>query len=254
MCAGLLIMAVGCEDKDGGTGGSTRPDENNTTNNDQNNVSNNAQNNTTFVETNTPLGCDKANDRYYDFQETKQCLRPTLKEQLYILDRYRWVNQVAKDTPNDIIKIRVGFKDYLTSDQYQTLIVNESKILEIKTVDLFYPDLDVNGLPSHFILGTGQVVAREDMLNAAKQDAADAFLTITLSSGSPQYVQEDMQNFGIDIVEVTMKASEVPQWWDDHKGQVRFIQTIITDMDSVQTPFYPGYQIGGEDQTINWNK
>jgi len=226
-------MAVGCNNDKGST---------------------HIQNNTTFVETNTPLGCDKENDRYYDFLETKQCLRPTTKEQQYILYRYRWVNEVAKDTPDNIIKIRVGFKQGLTSQQYESLIVGESKVLEIKNIDLFYPDLDVNGLPSHFILRTGEVVARENMLNAAKQDAADTFLTITLSNGLPQYVQEDMQNFGITIVEVTMKASEVPQWWDDHKDQIRYIQTIITDMDSIQIPFSPRYQIGGEDQIINWDK
>jgi hypothetical protein len=248
VCAGLLMMAVGCEDENGGTGGCMGPGCNNQTNNDQNNVSNNAQNNTAFVETNTPLGCDKANDRYYDFQDTKTCIRPTLKEQQYILYRYQWVNQVAKDTPNDIIKIRVGFKDYLTSQQYQTLIVEESKVLEIKTIDLFYPDLDKDGLGSPFRLGTGQVVARADMLNAAHQDSVETFSMVGI------YAQANMQNFGIDIVEVTMKASEVPQWWDDHKDQIRFIQTIITDMDSIQTPFSPEYPIGGEDQVIDWTK
>lgn len=47
MCAGLLIMAVGCNDENGGTGGCMGPGCNNQTNNDQNNVSNNAQNNVT---------------------------------------------------------------------------------------------------------------------------------------------------------------------------------------------------------------
>jgi len=240
MCAGLLIMATGCEDADGGIGGTFRPDNN--------------SNNTTFVETNTPLGCDNSIDHYFDFQDTKTCIRPTTKEQQYILYRYQWVNQVAKDTPNDIIRIRVGFKDYLTQDQYQTLIVNEPKIVEIKEISLFYPDLDVNGLPSNFGLRTGQVVAREDMLEAAKQDAAEIFLTIILENGLPQYAQEDMQNFGIAYVEVTMKTSEVPQWWDDHKDQIRYIQTLLTDMDYVQTPFYPNYAIGDGDQVIDWNK
>jgi hypothetical protein len=252
MCAGLLIMAVGCE-KNESEGGCLSWECNNETNNDQNNAQNNAQNNTTFVETNTPLGCDKANDRYYDFQETKKCLRPTTKEQQYILYRYQWVNEVAKDTPNDIIKIRVGFKDYLTSQQYQTLIVEEGKILEIKEIDLFYPDLDKNGLGGNFGLRTGQIVARENMLSAAHQDFIETFSMVG-GTGYPQYAQEDMQNFGIAIVEVTMKASEVPQWWDDHKDQVRFIQTIITDMDSIQTPFYPSIVIGGENQVINWDK
>ncbi len=215
-----------------------------------------------FVESNTPLGCDRQNDRYYDFIETEECLRPTTYEQLYILDKFRFFSQYAKDHPEEVIKIRVGFNTSLDATTYEQMIVAEEKIIDLTKIDLYYPLLDERGLGVSYSPAYSQdsfeTITRNDMLQAAHEYAVSIFSGLyynVAEKTDPLYNREDMETYSIDIVEVTMKASEIPTWWQDNKTNVRYIQPLITDIDPVQTPYRPGIQIvpRGKDPEIDWD-
>lgn len=217
-----------------------------------------SNNNSVAQGTDTPLSCDRENDQYYDFIETKKCLRPVTYEQLYILDKFRFFNQLASETPDEVIKIRIGFTEFLDAETYENLIVKEEKILELITVGLHFPDLDENGLGGPYTPRSNETVSREDMLQAALEYERAIFSDLYRDPNAntdPLYAQEDMQNFGIPIVEVTMKTSDIPVWWEGHKEKVRFIQPLITDIDPVQSPYYPNIPIvpRGFDPVIDWD-
>lgn len=214
-------------------------------------ASSSENNNTVVQETNTPLGCDRDNDQYYDFIETKECLRPTTYEQLYILDRFRNVYQVAKDNPEQVIEIQVAFKQYPSEEEFNALV--DEDVDQVKRILIYYPSY-AGGMTAPSMI-TDSSIAKEDALQWVLSNDIQRFSQDTTLNeafgGFDQSMVSDYQLYGVNL---TMKAKEVPEWWLNHVALVRVVQTIVSDFDAAQTLYKPEETIGSENQLINWEE
>ena len=208
-------------------------------------------NNTVALETNTPLGCDHDNDRYYDFIETKECLRPTTYEQLYILDRFRDAYQFAQDNPEQKIEIQVAFKRYPSEEEFNTLI--DEKVSEVRRITMYYPSY-AGGTTAPAII-TDPSITKDTALQWVLNNHLHLFSQdTTVNEAYGEFEQSMVSDYQLYGVNLTMKAKEIPEWWINHISLVRVVQTIVSDIDAAQTLYKPEETIGPEDQTINWEE
>lgn len=200
-------------------------------------------------ETNTPLGCDKANNRYYDFIETKECLRPVTYEQLYILDRFRDAYKFAQDNPEQTIEIQVAFNRYPSEEEFNALI--DEKVSEVRRIAIYYPSY-AGGTTAPSVI-TDASITKDTALQWVLNNHLQRFSQdTTLNEAYGEFEQSMVNKYQLYGVNLTMEAKEIPEWWVNHMSLVRVVQPIVSDLDAAQTLYKPEETIGSEDQTIHW--
>ena len=213
--------------------------------------SENENNNAVALETNTPLGCDHDNDRYYDFIETKECLRPTTYEQLYLLDRFRRVNELAAEDPEKVIEIQVNFKHYPTAEEFDALL--DENVDRVTYIGMFYPNFaNGSGFPTYI---RDESITKEQAFQYVMDENRESIIHWHDHSFSEHYGKFNdsmLDGYQIQGARLTMKQGDIADWWLKHISLVRVIQTIISDFDHAQTIFKPEEKIGLEEQTIDW--
>ena len=212
-----------------------------------------SNNNTVAQETDTPLGCDRANNLYYDFIETKKCLRPTTYEQLYILDKFRRINELASEDSEKVIEIQVNFKHYPTNEEFESILDNN--VERVTYISMFYPNFaNGTGFPSYI---RDESITKDQAFQYVMRDNRKIAIQWSIDGLAEHYGEFDnsmLSDYQIQGVRLTMKQGDIPEWWRRHDSLIRVIQPIISDFDHVQTLFKPDETIGSEDQTINWEE
>ena len=214
--------------------------------------SENENNNVVALETNTPLGCDRDNNRYYDFIETKECLRPTTYEQLYLLDRFRRVNELAAEDPEKVIEIQVNFKHYPTAEEFDALL--DENVDRVTYIGMFYPNFaNGSGFPTYI---RDESITKEQafqyVMDESRASAVQLSLEELMIESYGEFNDSMLDGYQIQGARLTMKQGDIADWWLKHISLVRVIQTIISDFDHAQTIFKPEEKIGLEEQTIDW--
>jgi len=206
----------------------------------------------THEETDTPLACDRENNQYYDFIDTKQCIRPTTYEQLYVLDKFRRMNELAAEDPEKTIEIQINFKHYPTAEEFKAII--DESVERVTYIGMFYPNFaNGSGFPTYI---RDESITKEQ----AFQHVMDKNMASAVQLGLEELMIESYGEFNDTMLDgyqiqgarLTMKQGDIADWWLKHISLIRVIQTIISDFDHVQTIFKPDEKVGPEDQSIDW--
>jgi hypothetical protein len=71
------------------------------------------------VEVVSPTGCLKSQGRYYD-PKTKECVKVDNDQQAFVLDTYRYVNQLAEEGKYDETRYAISFSTYLPVEKVES--------------------------------------------------------------------------------------------------------------------------------------
>ncbi len=211
----------------------------------------NNNNDVVAQETNTPLGCDRDSNRYYDFIETKECLRPTTYEQLYVLDKFRRANELAAEDPEKVIEIQVNFKHYPTAEEFEAIL--DESIKRVTYIGLFFPNFaDGSGFPTHI---RDEAITKEQAFQYAMDEnrvIAKNWSAQGLAEHYGAFTDSMLEGYQIQGARFSIKQGDIAEWWLRHNSLIRVVQIIISDFDHAQFIFKPEEKIGPEDQSIDW--
>lgn len=71
------------------------------------------------VEVVSPTGCLKSQGRYFD-PKTKECVKVDNDQQAFVLDTYRYVNQLAEEGKYDEAEYAISFETYLSIEKVES--------------------------------------------------------------------------------------------------------------------------------------
>lgn len=208
--------------------------------------------NNTNNETNTPLGCDRENNQYYDFIDTKQCIQPTTYEQLYLLDKFRRVNELAAEDPDKVIEIQINFKHYPTAEEFEAIL--DDSVERVTYIGMFYPNFANGfGFPTYI---RDESITKEQAYQHVMAENRASIIQLSLDElmieSYGEFTDSMLNGYQIQGARLTMKQGNIAEWWLKHISLIRVIQTIISDFDHAQTIFKPDEKIGPEEQMIDW--
>lgn len=180
-----------------------------------------------------PLSCDRSVGSYFD-PVTSACVVPATPEKAYLLDQYRYLNELVRDVPSPV-EFQVNFSRYLSPAEFRAL--TDTFGSNITFLKLYLPN--VQG---------GTTLAAHFAPSASAENAASGVVSSALASGRfpndsalVDGVNAALANgeYQIWTLRFLARAEDALNWWNAHKTDVRLVQPRIRDVDRTQTDYCP---------------
>jgi hypothetical protein len=213
------------------------------------------------VEAQTPTGCWKKEGRYYD-PKTKECVQVTDRQTVFILNAYRYVNELAEEGKLPEAEYVIHPKRYLTIEEAEVLwselraqgatMVNMGGDLPANREYDPGPGPESWGLKKYLgtpkVWGEGVVEAgcgwmkREDAPAETIEGMLDEGLkTLEQERPRPQMRQAVMvdRDCLISLMVVIVDPKVMRDWWNRHLDDIEQIQPRVNDLDGLMPVFGP---------------
>lgn len=185
-------------------------------------------------ETNSPLGCNKQEGRYFD-PERGVCVTTTSELQAYRLNAYRRVNQVVEDRITQAAFI-VFFSKGLTNAEFVSL-VSQLKSAHITSIGMVFPKIE-NGHN-----WGGHVNEGVELNKIAETAILDSLMKYSDSPEETAVFLNAIRKEEFSVVRVDFLAApkDAMDWWDANRNSICVVRTNIDWFDSSQPNIcYPG--------------
>jgi hypothetical protein len=182
-------------------------------------------------ETNTPLGCNKQEGRYFD-PATGVCVSVTSAERAYSLNNYRYVNKLEAEGMGEV-EFVIYFSKYLNEEQYIGLMKDLRKV-QVKDFSLHFTDSGDNTGGN----ATGLEI-NDDLVKKGLQSQLDWYAINGGAEDKQAYIsslltQYKEGKFVIGDSVVTSTPTLIKTWWDRHRDLICSVQPRIDWLDKAQ--------------------
>lgn len=175
-----------------------------------------------------PLTCNKRKGRYFD-PLSKICVKATTQEQALILDRYRYVHELAaKD--NSVHEYTIIFSRDLKPDEL-TSIMYSLEPLQITLFNMYFPEINHgSSIAYNLSSSTNLINAPKAILDEWNRRRSLRGETETETNEQYREAVEN-ENYSVMTFNINAPSKDIATFWEQHLSDIHAIQPLINFID-----------------------
>lgn len=170
----------------------------------------------------SPLKCNKAQGEYFE-PTSLSCVSPTTPEQAFILDRFRYVHELATSDGNATHEFRITFSHRLTPDELSATL----KVIgafRVKVFAMYFPQIDQGRSLGEDFQSTA--VSLEEAPTAVLDAWADR-------RGEDLHLRESVarKEYLVATISVVGTAKQMVQLWEGYPNDLAAVEPILNSIE-----------------------